>query len=284
VLWDEFTPGTSRVSFRRVGTDGTLRTRRRRIYPSGGLSLPIEPRIACVPGSCLVAWQDGPAGVAYFGKYQPAHVVGQRIAGGRLVDRNPLRLLDDIDALADLESDGTGYAVLGWRQSFCFAADLPFLECGQSVIGTTVTGTAVPGSLSGTRLDVGPALGNESAFPTSIGFDGTNWLGTFLSDGRIYGARMSPGRVRLDDEPTGLLLEPSSGTTAATILPTRNDALVVWKAGTTAAASVRRTLAHVPAPALAAVAIGAIGVRSVAERSVPAFTGSTPGLDPGRRP
>ena len=279
VLWNTYDSdrGRSEIWFRRVGTDGTPRSKRRRIRRTDGF---VTTRLGCVSGRCLAAWTEGFASVDANGK-QPIPALGVVLAGDRVLDKTPRQLLLDVDAVADVQGAGTRLTLLGLR-TLCPDG----FVCGESVVGAIFDrdGQLVAG---GTRLDVGPTVGNASAFPTSLTYDGSNWLATFLSDGRIFGARMGSDGARLDDELIGLLLNPDTTASAPSIVATNRDALVTWIAhptgGSPAAPSTlvaQRVLAHATVPAVPVLAIGAIGGREVAEKELLTFAVSAPGLNP----
>jgi putative Ig domain-containing protein len=142
----------------------------------------------------------------------------------------------------------------------------------------------MPIDVAGTRLDVGPAAGNTSAFPSSLAFDGSNWLATFLSGGWIFAARMDAGGARLDDELIGLLVNQEQTVRGPALAATDTHALVTWHAASTVEGPgplvVQRVLAHPTVPAIPDAAIGAIGDRAGVEGQALAFTVSAPALDP----
>jgi len=285
VLWDQydFERQRSKISFARVGGDRTLRSRRRKLYPGYGSEAgAIMPRLACGNGSCLIAWKEGVATLSSIGKSVPAYawalpVIGDRVAGPAR------RLFTDVDDLAEVRSDGSGYVLLGWRQSICPG---PFV-CGEQVVAVRADAAGTAVEEGGTRLDVGPAMGTPSAFPTGLAHDGTDWLATFVSSGRIFGARMAADGTRLDSELIGLLLSPVTTASSAAIVATRTDALIVWKDGrfphpTAGGVGLvaQRVLAHAAAPALDEIPIGSIGPHTGDEGAMLGFTVSAPTLGP----
>jgi len=89
-------------------------------------------------------------------------VYGVRLAGDARVDREPILLLDDVDSLAAVASDGVGYAVLGGRTEGCSGAR----ACGQSVVAARVSGAGVALDPAGIRLNLGvPQQWRPAAFP-----------------------------------------------------------------------------------------------------------------------
>jgi subtilisin family serine protease len=270
VLWDEFRDdGFSRIYLRRMGRDGTLRSKRRKIYPGAGTTPRfIQPSVACVNDSCLVAWKDGTQTNA------PVHAL--RVVGDRASANAPL-LLQNANDLADIHSDGTGYALLAQRVHVC-----PPSTCGYEILGLRVDAAGLAQSPDGTRLDVDPPTGYPLAQPAQLTHDGTNWIATALFDHQIFGMRMTPAGAAVETEPVGTLLSPTTTAGSASIAVTRTDSVVVWREsdlGSTIRA--QRALPHSPSgPAFAAVAIGTIGNRNVAERSVLGLEISAPGLNP----
>src|SRR5262249_11067499 len=100
--------------------------------------------------------------------------------------------------------------------------------------------------------------------------------------------KLSPARRASDGpapetEPVGALLAPTTTAGSASIVATRTDTVVIWREAGGVGSTIRaqRALPHAPpAPAFPAVAIGAIGHRTVAERPVLGLVLSAPGLNP----
>jgi subtilisin family serine protease len=280
VLWNTYDGdrGRSEIWFRRVGTDGTARSKRRRLRRTDGF---VTTRLGCVAGHCLAAWTEGFASINATGK-QPIPALGLVLAGDRVLNKTPRQLLLDVDAVADVHGAGTQLALLGLRTILCPDG----FVCGESVVGAVFDrdGGLVAG---GTRLDVGPTAGNASAFPTSLTHDGTNWLATFLSGGRIFGARMGSDGARLDNELIGLLLNPDTTAAAPSIVATNHDTVLTWIAYPSGGSPVapttlvaERALAHATVPAIPTLTIGSIGSRQVAEKELLTFAVAAPALNP----
>src|SRR5262249_16927074 len=116
--------------------------------------------------------------------------------------------------------------------------------------------------------------------PTS---DGTNWVGTSIFRKQSFAARMATDGTALETEPVGALLAPTTAAGSASIVATRTDTVVVWREAGGIGSTIRaqRLFPHAPpAPPFPEVAIGTIGNRTVAERSVLGLVLSAPGLNP----
>jgi subtilisin family serine protease len=282
VLWDEYDSQVVRssISFRRVGRDGTLRGKRRKLYPRGaGQPTGIEPRLGCARSRCVVAWSEGGA------EYRPAGklavpALGLTIIGSKTTEGVPRVLLSDADAVAAVTPSADGFGILAWRTSLC-PGDV---VCGEQIVAGRLDDDGVPVDQTGTRLDVGPPAGNVSAFPSGLVHDGTNWIATFLADKWTFGARMAPDGTRLDDELIGLLMRQEPTLRGPVMAATNTHVLLAWQASPAinqpGPALAQRVLAHPTVPALPAAAIGAIGSRSGTEGEALAFTVSAPALDP----
>jgi hypothetical protein len=226
-----------------------------------------------------VAWTEGAA------EYRPAGklaipALGFTIVGSKPTESVPRVLLSDADAVAAVTPSADGFGVLAWRTTLCPGDVI----CGEQVVAGRLDDAGVPVDQSGTRLDVGPAAGNPSAFPSALAHDGTNWIATFLADRWTFAARMAPDGTRLDDEIIGLLMNPVPTLRGPAMAATDTHLVLAWQGSASLNVPgpllVQRVLAHPIVPALPGTTIGAIGSRSGTEGQALAFTVSAPTLDP----
>ena len=269
VIWDDFRNGISHIYLRRVGRDGTMRSKRRKIYPVGSV-VPrvIAPSIACVSDRCLVVWKDGSQTNA---PVRVLPVVGDRAASGAPT------ILQNINAVSDVHSDGNEYAVLAQRVIAC-----PPSTCGSEILGLRVDAAGLAKSPDAMRLDVDPSSGYPLAEPVELTHDGTNWIATAMFARQVFGMRMAANGAAVETEPVGTLLSPTTTASTAAITAARTDSVVVWReADLGSTIRAQRVLPHAPSgPTFASASIGAIGGRTVAERSVLGLVLSAPGLNP----
>ncbi len=290
-------------SVRRVGTDGAPRTKRRKVWARvSGIdfySHQQPARIACVAGSCLVAWREleALASFTYRRHLHALRLVGDRPAG------DPVRVLADTHRFVGLVSDGAQYLLLADRfagSSECGgAARAPDLACPHEVIGARVSAAGEPLDPNGFVVNTaaGPARPSLAA---GLAYDGGDWVAAWLAEPvvlpprdcdvrcwhqvgyQIFARRIAADGTVLGDELPGSLVHPEqtalvdSGAVAATrtqvVLPYVTSADGLEPLGVFA----QRTLARTPAVTLPEHAIGAIGPLAVDERAVLAFTLALP--------
>lgn len=290
VIWTQYAPGGRIVYLRRVGSDGSVRGKRRRLYPNTGTVFPgppVTPRIACnQAGRCLVAWeqQDGDFEV---------NVHGVRIADETILDPAAPQLLADVVWLKDVATNGSDFFLLGWRTSGC-GADVTCYDA----VGARVTAAGATLDPAGIRLNRDPPEPSVYVEPESVTFDGTHWVATLFghATGRgipIFVARVAADGQVVDTEAEGLLAQNTGTAGSHVLVATHTHHVLAWNDSRTgvpgfetifAVRSVwsERLLAHPTVPALADRAIGSIGGHVVAERATLAFTVAAPGLDPSQ--
>jgi hypothetical protein len=242
----------------------------------------VQPKIACNPGQCLIAWHEAD-GETDANWHYVDKIYGVRIAGGEIIDEQAFRIVTDCERLIDMAADGSGYLVLCDRVNFCAPGNI----CGEDAIGARVTSTGVALDVDGIRLNHEPFDGGQFIAPDSAAFDGTSWIVSFRSpDGswreQVFAARVAADGSLLDDEPKGLLLDDGD-VIASELAGARLDSVLVWReadSSSTRAVRARRLLSHPPVPTLPSHVIGAIGAKSVPERARLAFTVDAPALDP----
>jgi subtilisin family serine protease len=302
VVWELLNADTdrSKVYVRRVGDDGSLRGRRAvQIYPDKGKRLVqiISPRLACVPGRCLVAWAEGDGETDATGRFIKK-VYGLLLAGDTPVDPAASRLITDASPLSAAASSGSGFALLAQRSERCDAGGFSF-----AVVAARVSASGVPLDPNGVRLDNQPP-GACEVVPAAIdlAFDGAAWVATFLApaargpDGSAlahpFGVRLGADGTVLDDEPLGVLLheEPRPMVDGA-FAASRLNGVLAWLEQrlvplgpfltTRHELAARRVYALAGEPGYPEVVIGAIGARSVAEGDELLLTVRPPaGLNP----
>jgi subtilisin family serine protease len=198
---------------RRVGTDGQTIGAASHVYPEADtLAQSTDFHLACVTGSCLLAWHhaDGErdADGLFIGK-----VVGRRYTGTTPLDSPPFRIGNDFDLVTALGSDGVGsYLVAGTRLIFCPGPRL----CGFDAVGARVTAAGAALDLDGLRLNRSAAEGYPYwIWPGAIAHDGTSFIVTWSALGATtedagrcwaFAARVAPDGGLLDTEPEGALL------------------------------------------------------------------------------
>jgi subtilisin family serine protease len=297
VLWGEVNVETdvTKLFIRRVGTDGSLGTRKREIYPAGVTPRPqaINPEIGCMNGQCLVVWKEADGETSPTQKYIDK-IYGVRLVDDDLVDQHEVLLLRDADGIHRVANDGTNFALLADRTNICAGPVI----CGEDVIAARITPNGAPLDVSGVRLNTGPAARNVWVAPTGMAFDGTSYVTTFLaltsSDPRakaeLFLARFRPdGSVVPTIEEPGLLLDAGGTAGTGALASTRTASLAVWQDshlddpndGFQQYRSIegQRALSHAGAPPLPDLTIGAIGAQAVAEGSVLSFTVAAPALN-----
>ena len=295
----------------RIGIDGTLRGKPRRIYsrvnPIEDIGENYSPgRIACTNGSCLAVWREIELTAS---KPYPHHLAAMQVIGDRAVQKVPTRVMDGLHNFRGLVTDGTNYLAFADRlppTGLCVTPfEQPELACPHDVVVARIGATATAVDPAGIVVNnkVGGAM--RPAIASGVTFDGSDYVATFLAEPsipppycdvlclsrvayQIYAARVGADGGVLTTEIPGSMLHPArtalfdSGLVAATRTQTVVG-LVTDNAGVPPSTiSAQRALARTPAVALPDHEIGVIGAQSVAERAVLAFTVSPPaGFDPG---
>jgi subtilisin family serine protease len=289
VLWGEVSAGPSRIYVRRVGLDGTLRGKARRIYPLRTSANPSFnlPDIACTPatGTCLVVVWERDGELDAIGKYIDK-LYGIRLRGDVVIDPVPHLLLRDPGIELVVGSDGgSGYLVAVARVLLCPGPRL----CGRDVVAARVTADGVSLDPDGIRVTVGPPSGDlADARVTSVAFDGQSWLVLWYHNEAVTGlhwhaARIGPDGAVLDQEAEGLLMDPSPLALKVVLAPVRTHTQLVaqdlgaW-GDTTLTPLAQRVLARDPPAPLPERAIGSIGPQTVAERTLLRFVVTAPSL------
>lgn len=295
VIWLLGTDHIDTIYGRRVGTDGTLRGKRRVLYraPRIGSSTGRSIDIACNLGECLLVFRqfeldkdgDGDGDL-------PDRILAARLVGDRLVG-DPQEILVATPGKSvrpfEVAADGTGYFVLARRETICAGL---FSICEGEVLGIRVTADGTPLDPDGIPLTPGvPARFKPS--PKDLVFDGTSYLATFFEvlpkTGKWtpligFGIRIGLDGSVLTTEQPGTLFAPGATNPPSDLVATREHAIYLWRQidgeDETEVRSVRaqRLLPHAP-PSLPAYPIGAIGAQSVNEGQTLAFTVDAPGLD-----
>jgi len=248
-IWGMLDYGSARnavqVFMRRVGADGSLPTAVRKIYPVATTAYPqyIEPKIACLTGSCLVAWHEADGEIGPGGKYIDK-LYGQRYSGDQPVDALPFRILTDMEDITLITTGGGGYFLAGLR---ALLDPGPPRSVGWDMVGVRVSAGGTPLDPNGIRLNNSAAPGLP-VYPEmdSVAFDGTTYIVTFGERGPLsgYGEGLCyPFAVRvgldgtvLDNEPEGLLLAspPVLPCNRKSLVVTATQSLLVWDESGTA--------------------------------------------------
>jgi subtilisin family serine protease len=287
--------GRDQIFVRRLGIEGTLGARRRRLPAGGGVRGRIEPTLACARRSCMVAWQETGLEITAAGKpIGNAHVL--RLVGDRPVGGGPVEVLRDVDAVTAIVSDGRDYFVAGDRTNVCEGP----VVCGRDVVGARVTGDAVPLDPDGVRLNrpgTDPGDPNALRSATGLAFDGTDYLATFVSrvptrsapGFNVFVARVGTDGVVVGDEAEGLLVHDAGTALGGAIAAEPTATLVAWadnrltgSSGPFAIASsvfAQRVLERAPVAVPPAI-VGLIGLRALAEGETLSFRLATQGLRP----
>jgi subtilisin family serine protease len=226
------------VFVRRIGTNGVLLAPTRQIYPLATTQYPqfIEPKVACVSGSCLIAWHEADGETSPEGKYIDK-LYGQRFAGDVATDVTPFRFLTDIEDMAVLASSGAGYFAAGYRATVCPGPKI----CGYDIVGARVSASGTALDPTGIRLNNSLSPNGSPQFinPNAIAFDGTNYIVTW---GKIdtaavggltypFAARVGLDGSVLDTESEGLLLAPHMRWGSPVLAATATQTLMVWPEG-----------------------------------------------------
>jgi hypothetical protein len=227
------------VFLARVGTDGALAGSATSIYPIPGQPYgQIRPRVACVTGSCLVAWIQGKGERNAFGRFL-FDAVGRRYVGYAALDAAPYRLSHDMLSLTAIATSPDGYLLAGDRLNQP-AADV----LGDEIVVARVAADGTPLDPDPIRASNGVSPGTPYIIrPSAAVFDGRSYLVTWeqigprASENLWYqlAARISPSGALEDAEPEGLLLAPKAvvGFGAPALAVTATRSLVVWReAGT----------------------------------------------------
>jgi hypothetical protein len=262
---------------RRVGIDGSLVSKPRRLRARGMAAFLGEINVSCLRnGQCLVSWGTG------------FTVQGLRVVGDHTLDRDALPLGSNLREHATT-SNGVDYLVGGTRRlSGC---GLSF--CGNEAVVARISSLGMP--IDGTPISVSnPPSGDvPRVLRVALGFDGAQYLVLFTHTAtcgsEVYGARMGmDGTVFNPDAPGGLVhMGGSVGTVF--VAPTRTAAVTAWNdtrplqpCGVTNFRSVyaQRALPHPDRFEGESVSIGTIGPRLVAEQAFLRLQLTAPGLDP----
>ena len=307
VMWGQVSSRSNRgnVYARRVGADGTLRGKAKRLYPNRTTRISnhsrwIEPRLACVPGSCLFVWAYRSGATSSAGYYLD-DVYSVRLDGGALADSNATHLIAGVNVglgYPEIATNGGDYLIMAGKVVECSGA-----LCGEDLLAARV-------NRSGSLIDSTPTRLNATSPLTGVGgfyltSDGENYLVSFLGGGsrfgrQIFGFRVGPDLQPIDGESPGALLLPESlGTVpnsfgssmAAAITGTPTHAIVTWtdtlnfdpSSSTvtwTNPISVQSVFPRALPAGFPTRTIGAIGSLSAREREPIHFALTAPSLDP----
>jgi hypothetical protein len=293
----------------RLGIDGTLRGKPRRIYSRVN---PIEDidnyspgRIACTNGSCLAVWREIELAAS---RPYPHHLAAMEVIGDRAVQKLPVRVMSGLHNFRGLSTDGTNYLAFADRLPPTGLCGTPFeqpeLACPHDVVVARIgtTGTALDPAGIVVNNKVGSAM--RPAIASGVTFDGGDYVATFLAEPfvpppycsvlclsrvayQIYAARVGTDGSVLTDEIPGSMVHPArtalvdSGLVAATRTQTVVGLVTDVGGVPPSTISAQRALARPAAVVLPDHEIGGIGAQSVDERAVLAFTVSPPaGFDP----
>ncbi len=293
----------------RLGIDGTVRGKSRRIYsrvnPIEGIDNYSPGRIACTDGSCLVAWREITltASAPY-----PRHLAALQVIGDRAVQDEPVRVMNDLHNFRGLVTDGTNYLALADRLPPTGLCGTPFeqpeLACPHDIVVARIGATATALDLAGIVVNNKADTAMRPAIASGVAFDGSDYVATFLAEPdipppycsvlclsrvayQIYAARVGTDGAVLSGEIPGSMIHPErtalvdSGLVAATRSQTVIGLVTDVAGAPPSTISAQRAFARTPAVALPDLEIGAIGAQSVAERAVLAFTVRPPaGFDP----
>jgi subtilisin family serine protease len=221
----------SQISIARIGTDGTVLAPAQQIYPTASTAQPqaIMPRLACLPGNCLVAWSQWDrvsSGSFAWGVY------GARLAGIQVLDSTPFLIMNGTPGVTGVTAGTDGFLVVG-SNTVCHGS-----TCAGGVVGGRVTATGVALDTAGIQID--RALDARSLEPGGVTFDGTNYIVTFMDfalppgvagvDHQIFASRVGLDGMVLDSEPIGLLLvqDGQAFLSPTNIVSTQTAPMLVW--------------------------------------------------------
>ena len=293
----------------RVGIDGTMRGKPRRIYsrvnPIENLDNYSPGRIACTNGGCLAAWRHIELSTS---SPNPRYLEVMQVIGDRAVQKVPIRVMSDLHNFRGLVTNGTDYLALADRLAPTGGCTMPFeqpnLVCPHDIVVARIGATGAALDPAGIVVNNKVTTGMRSMAATGVAFDGSDYVATFLAEPKvfppyctlfclnqvayqIFAARVGADGSVLTDEIPGSLLHPErtalidSGFVAATRTQTVVG-LVRDDDGTPPLGIYgQRALPRTPAVALPDHEIGGIGAQAVDERAALAFTVRPPaGFDP----
>jgi subtilisin family serine protease len=201
---------------RRVSTAGLTLGPETHTYPEPDTPLPqlVHHRIACVTGSCLIAWHEADGERSPEGLFIDK-LVGRRWAGTTPLDGAPFRIATNVESSDVIASDGVStYLVAGYRLRWCPGPAL----CGWDVVGARATADGVALDPDGLRLNQSVPTGYPNFIaPRGAAHDGASWIVTWAALGSAaedtahcypFAARIGPDGSLLDAEMEGALLAP----------------------------------------------------------------------------
>jgi subtilisin family serine protease len=233
-----FDSNVSQIFIARIGTDGTVLAPAQQIYPTASTVQPqaIMPRLACLPGNCLVAWSQYDPLPSQGGAWR---VYGVRLAASQVVDSTPFLIMNGTPYEVTGVAAGTDNFLVVAGNSVCHGS-----TCSDGVVGGRVTATGAALDTAGIQID--RALDARELEPLGVTFDGTNYVVTFMDfalppgvagvDHQIFASRVGLDGAVLDSEPIGLLLAQGgqallpnvSFGSPSNIVSTQTAPMLVW--------------------------------------------------------
>jgi hypothetical protein len=222
------------VFMAQVGTNGAQIGQTASIYPIDGEDYHnIRPYLACVTGSCLLAWVQADGETNPYGKYIHK-LFGMRFVG-MTRQGPPYRLSTDVNWISAIAASPTGYLIAGWRYN------RPDYDVnGNDVVFARVAANGTPLDPDTVRVNNTPAPEGlpYSVIPTSAVYDGESYVVTWGELGPPssyplcypFAARIGTDGIVETTEPEGLLLAevPNAQCGMPVLQPTATKSLLVW--------------------------------------------------------
>jgi hypothetical protein len=280
LVWEQRSnSGRRKLYTQRVGLDGTLFGRAKRLNARKMWREPLEVTIGCRGGGqCLITW----LGLGL-------RVEGLRMHGDVFLDTSAIRLLDGARDV-EIRSNGSDYMLLGHRTDFPNCTDG---QCPRQAVAARFTADGLAPDVAGIVVNAPPPAGLEMVTASGLTFDGSDYVAVFThatTCGRnVYGAKIrTDGTVLNADSPGSLVSE--GGTSGATsIAATSTGSVIVWQderpdpcGSPFVATSVfaQQAFAHTNTFGEEVVEIGSIGPLAVSEQTVLRRRLTAPGLNP----
>lgn len=278
VVWGRINSAsdTAQLYTGRVGIDGALVAKPRRIRTRFMNVIPFSPRVACRGSThCLVTWLETGA---------TNRVVGARWIGDEMIDDTAIEILRGSAVYnPEVSTNGSDYFVAATGGSYA----------NPDALGARLSAGGVALEVNGFRLNNPPPLGSAFVGGVGVTFDGTNYIASFMDGWSSCGSSLFAVRVDnagqvLDADVPGVLISDAGAAYSTAVAATRTAAVVAWEDSRNGVSCgypakrvyAQRALAHGAPPGYADYDIGAIGPQAINEQAVLGFTVSAPALNP----